>query len=252
MRAGRFAWMAIVHPNGRERAGAAAGAVLVQLVLGWVLIVGLAGGLRGARDTALATFDVPPDPPPPMRVTPEPARAHRAEGEAAPPNLRATPSDVVAPVPATVMPATLPAAPIAGAGTAPAAGASTLPGPGTGAGGAGNGTGSGGAGEGDGDGGTELRWKSGRIKDSDYPREALRAGISGTVHLRFTVGVKGRVTDCAVTQSSGSALLDATTCRLIIARFRYEPSRDAQGRPVPDVVTGEHEWETWSSPPEPQ
>jgi protein TonB len=241
--------MAIVHPNGRERAGAAAGAVLVQLVLGYVLIVGLAGGVARVRDAGLAAFDVvtPPPPPPADPVRPEAAR-HRAEGAAAPPNLRATPSEVVAPV---ETPAEQPvaAAPIAGAGSAPAAGASNVPGPGTGAGGSGNGTGSGGAGEGDGEGGTPLRWKSGRIKESDYPREALRAGVSGTVHLRFTVGVKGRVTDCTVTQSSGSALLDATTCRLIIARFRYEPSRDAAGRPVPDEVTGEHEWETWSTPP---
>lgn len=239
--------MAIVHSDWRERAGAAAGAVLVQLALGWMLIAGLAGGLGRVRDAALATFDVPPDPPPPERVVPVERRSQRAEGAAAPRNLRATPSEVVAPTIPVVTP--MPAAPIAGAGAAPAAGASDLPGPGTGAGGTGNGTGSGGAGEGDGDGGTPLRWKSGRIKDSDYPREALRAGVSGTVHLRFTVGVKGRVTDCVVTQSSGSALLDATTCRLIMARFRYEPSRDAAGHPVPDVVTGEHEWEVWSNPP---
>jgi protein TonB len=239
--------MAIVQSNGRERAGAAAGAVLVQLALFYVLIVGLAGGVLRVRESGLAIFDVPPPVAPVARVVPAVQHRDRAEG-AAPRNLRATPSEVVAPAPAIPLPAT-PAAPVAGAGNAPAAGASDLPGPGTGAGGIGNGNGSGSEGDGDGDGGTALRWKSGRIKDSDYPRDALRAGIGGTVHLRFTVGVKGRVTDCVVTQSSGSALLDATTCRLIVARFRYEPSRDAQGRAVPDVVTGEHVWETWSTPP---
>ncbi|WP_213980223.1 energy transducer TonB, partial [Sphingomonas sp. dw_22] len=121
-------------------------------------------------------------------------------------------------------------------------------GPGTGAGGQGTGTGSGGAGNGDGDGGTPLEWVGGRIRDSDYPRPALRAGASGTVYLRFTVGVKGRVTDCTVTRSSGNADLDETTCRLIRQRFRYKPSRDANGRPYPDVVTGEHEWTLYRRP----
>jgi len=241
--------MAIGHPNRRERAGAAASAVLVQLALGYVLIAGLAMGVQARREAGLEAFDVlPPLPPPPAeRAVPEPAR-HRPEGEASPRNLRSTPTEIVAPEPVLPPPVPLPAAPVAGTGSEASAGASTLPGPGTGAGGAGNGRGSGEAGEGDGDGGTPLRWKSGRIKDSDYPRAALEAGIGGTVGLRFTVGVKGRVTDCAVTKSSGNALLDATTCRLIVQRFRYEPSRDARGRAFADIVTGEHVWEVWRRP----
>lgn len=240
--------MAIGQPRTRERAGAAAGAVLVQLALGYVLIAGLAMGVQARREAGLALFDVPP-PPPAERIVPKAAH-RRAEGAAAPRNLRATPTDIVAPVPAQAMVVPVQAAPVAGAGSEALAGAAALPGPGTGAGGEGSGSGSGngGDGDGDGDGGTPLRWKSGRIKDSDYPRAALEAGVGGTVHLRFTVGVKGRVTDCTVTQSSGSALLDATTCRLIVARFRYAPSRDAQGHPVADVVTGEHVWEVWRRP----
>ncbi|MEI9926514.1 MAG: energy transducer TonB [Sphingomonas sp.] len=120
-------------------------------------------------------------------------------------------------------------------------------GPDAAAGGQGNGSGSG-DGEGSGDGGTTLRWIKGEIRDSDYPRAALRQGAHGTVGLRFTVGVKGRVTDCTVTRSSGNADLDQTTCRLIVRRFRYEPSRDARGHAYADVVTGEHEWDLYRVP----
>ncbi len=240
--------MAIGHSTTGERAGAAAGALLVQVALFYVLMLGLAMGAQARREAVLATFDVVP-PPPVERAVAE-ATHRRAAGAAAPRNLRATPTEIVAPVPAAT-PQPVQAAPIAGAATDASAGASALPGPGTGAGGVGNGTGSGDSGDGDGDGGTPLRWKSGRIKDSDYPRAALAAGIGGTVHLRFTVGPKGRVTDCAVTRSSGNAALDETTCRLIRQRFRYEPSRDAQGHAIADVVTGEHVWEVWRAPDAP-
>jgi protein TonB len=75
----------------------------------------------------------------------------------------------------------------------------------------------------------------------------LKAGIGGTVYMRFVVGTNGRVTDCSVTRSSGNVELDETTCRLIMQRFRYEPTRDAKGRAVPDVVTGEHVWSVTQS-----
>ncbi|MBO0123988.1 energy transducer TonB, partial [Streptococcus pneumoniae] len=92
----------------------------------------------------------------------------------------------------------------------------------------GTGSGSGGDGNGPGGGGgTVLRLLEGSITGRDYPRAAAEAGASGTVGLRFTVGVNGRVTDCRVTRSSGNADLDETTCKLIKRRFRYAPSRDA-------------------------
>jgi protein TonB len=60
--------------------------------------------------------------------------------------------------------------------------------------------------------------------------------------MRIAVTANGRVSACSVTQSSGSALLDATTCRLAQRRFRYEPARDAQGKAVPDVVEDGQRW----------
>jgi protein TonB len=45
-----------------------------------------------------------------------------------------------------------------------------------------------------------------------------------------------------VTRSSGSTDLDNTTCRLILERFRFKPSRDPNGRPVPATIVQNHTW----------
>jgi protein TonB len=87
-----------------------------------------------------------------------------------------------------------------------------------------------------------ARWLRGAILPSDYPPFAVRAQAGGTVHLSFVVSPDGRVRDCTVRRSSGRTDLDQTTCRLIQRRFRYEPARDEQGNPVPEVVTGVHVW----------
>ena len=107
--------------------------------------------------------------------------------------------------------------------------------------GAGGGTGGQGYG-GDDEGGTDLVQIAGEIRSSDYPRDLRERGIGGRVGMIFTVGTDGRVTSCTITRSSGVPELDALTCRLIRERFRYRPSTDRYGRPIPDEVEGEHDW----------
>jgi protein TonB len=229
-----------------DRLTGAVGAAAMCALIGYALFAGLQMRFPRAASDPLSLFALAlPPPPPEPPVLPEHKQRARTEGSASPANLRAKPTDLVAPPPPIPMPPRpLAAAPRAGTGTAPSAGAAPIPGPGTGAGGKGNGSGSGGAGNGDGGGETPLRWIRGRIRDSDYPRAALKAGISGTVGLRFIVGTDGRVTSCTVARSSGNSDLDTTTCRLIMKRFRYIPTRNAQSQPIPDEVTGEHVWET--------
>ena len=70
------------------------------------------------------------------------------------------------------------------------------------------------------------------VTNDDYPAEALRNGEQGSVGIEFTVTPNGRVSDCKVAQSSGSQLLDRTTCMLVTERARYRPARDTQGHPV--------------------
>ena len=227
-----------------DRLGGGAAAALTCGLIGYALVLGLHVSFTPIVTRAIATFAfAPPAPPPPKPVAPHPVKSKKAEGAASPANLRAKPTEIVAPKPPVPVPPRPPAAPKAGPGAAASAGAAPVPGPGTGAGGEGNGTGSGAAGDGEGEGGTDLQWIKGSIRDSDYPKAALIAGASGTVGLRFIVGVNGRVTSCTVTRSSGNADLDSTTCRLIMERFRYEPTRNARGVPIPDEVIGEHVWE---------
>ena len=190
-------------------------------------------------------LDLPEAPPPVVAVVPRQAKAPRPRATASAANLRAVPTIIAAPVPVVPTPPIVPpvvAAPIAADGAAATAGAATVAGPGTGSGGEGTGRGSGDAGDGDGGGGTASRWIKGRIGNSDYPRAAEAAGVTGDLTTRYTVGANGRVTGCTVTESSGSAELDQTTCRLVMARYRYKPARDAQGKAVVDVVYEDHRW----------
>lgn len=80
------------------------------------------------------------------------------------------------------------------------------------------------------------------FSDEDYPLEAVRNHEQGTVQFRLTVGVDGTATQCAIEATSGSAILDDTTCRLLIERARFEPARDKSGKAVPDDLTGRIVW----------
>lgn len=80
------------------------------------------------------------------------------------------------------------------------------------------------------------------VTDADYPAEAIRNRQQGIVTFRLQVGSDGRVTGCSILSSSGSSALDAATCRIMRARPRFEPARDAGGRPVPDEITSRIAW----------
>ncbi|MGE5723090.1 MAG: energy transducer TonB [Sphingomonadales bacterium] len=71
----------------------------------------------------------------------------------------------------------------------------------------------------------------------DYPLAARERQESGTVQVRLGVGADGRVTGCDVIASSGSALLDRTTCRVLKARAKFTPARDGNGQPTGDSYT---------------
>lgn len=249
-------------PSDRVRAAAPALAVHVLLALLILRGLGVAPGL--ATPEILQLVDVaPPEPPPPLvRQVRAPDRSSRREGAAAPPGLESRPTEIVAPPPVLPLPPIIPAAPVAGPGVNPTSGATPFPGPGTGAGGIGTGTGSGRYGDGpgsgldgdgDGDGGySPPRRIRGRISDRDYPAAVGEAGTGGTVSVIYTIEPDGRTTNCRVTRSSGNSALDATTCRLIEQRFRFEPSRDRNRRPVRSRMEQDHHWEVEDLPPEPQ
>ncbi|TKD52878.1 energy transducer TonB [Sphingomonas baiyangensis] len=230
-----------------QRAGSAAAALLVTGALGWALVNGLSVEFQRRVAESLAVFGVAPEPPPPppVELEPNPVRDDRPEGEAAPPNIRSRPTELVAPPP--VLP--LPPPPVivaekAGPGADATQGSADIVGPGTGAGGVGDGTGSGGAGDGDGAGGEETPplWLAGRMRFADLPRSLRGQNLDGRVEVRYLVATNGRIERCEIERSSGNPLLDRSTCNIIRDRFRFEPSRDARGRPVPAWVVESHEW----------
>lgn len=240
----------------KDRIKSIIGVAVFHALVGYAFITGLGFEVATEVSEQLKMFDVTEElPPPPVELPPaeveqsDKQQTKDPEGAAAPPNLKDTPTQIVAPPPEVKLPIPPPirAAPAAGQGNAEAAGAAQIPGPGTGAGGVGNGLGSGlfGSGTGGGGGGRPIRAQHirGGIYDRDYPRRVFEAGIGGTVYLRFVVAPNGRVSECRVTRSSGNRELDATTCNLIQRRFRYRPARDAGGNPIAETIVGQHEWE---------
>lgn len=89
------------------------------------------------------------------------------------------------------------------------------------------------------------------FSDLDYPPAAVAAGEQGAVGFTLEVGANGRVAGCTITQSSGSAQLDDTTCRLIRSRARFTPALDSDGATVPDKVSGRIVWKLPAAPPAP-
>ena len=230
----------------RQRIAAAATVAALHLALGFALFAGWGDRLAAVAERTLDVIDLAPPPPPAVERRPLPQRqAERRAGEAAPPNLKQNPTEIVAPPPVLPIepPPPVVAAPVAGTGVAPDAGAAPVAGPGTGAGGFGDGRGSGGAGEGDGgDGGTPPRQLRGTLRASDYPSVAFTSGTALRIAVRYLVEINGRVTDCDVTRSSGVAELDEITCRLIRERYRFRPARDERGEPVPSYVVDTNSW----------
>ncbi|MEA3050169.1 MAG: hypothetical protein QOG84_2005 [Sphingomonadales bacterium] len=78
--------------------------------------------------------------------------------------------------------------------------------------------------------------------EADYPADALRRHEQGKVGFHLDIDAAGGVAGCTITQSSGSASLDEATCRLIKARARFSPVRDAGGKAVPDTFDGHIVW----------
>ncbi len=89
------------------------------------------------------------------------------------------------------------------------------------------------------------------VTREDYPVEARRAHIEGIAEFILGVGANGRVTDCTIVRTSGSAALDSATCRLMTSRARFIPASDPEGRPVPDSYRGSIVWRIGQDSPPP-
>jgi TonB family protein len=70
------------------------------------------------------------------------------------------------------------------------------------------------------------------FSERDYPFEAMKKGTEGSVRFDVDVGADGNPTACRVVKSSGSPLLDQTTCDVVRARAHFKPAVDKDGKPV--------------------
>src|SRR3546814_8358087 len=68
-----------------------------------------------------------------------------------------------------------------------------------------------------------------------YPPAAKASGAEGRTGFAVDIDAKGRVTSCSITESSGTALLDSTTCALVVMNGRFTPAHDAAGTEVAGV-----------------
>ncbi|MEH6827892.1 energy transducer TonB [Parasphingorhabdus sp.] len=237
--------MAYVMEDGwQERARSLVAVIAIHAALGYALVSGMGMEIAERVDAGFKVINLTPPQPPELVPDKKPAKAE--EGAASPENLRAKASQIVLSPPEVKLNIETPVvvAPVAGVGNDNKAGASDQPGPGNGSGGLGEGSGSGRSGDGTGSGGTVSgpRHLSGAFARKDIPRSVWKAEARGNVVARFTVGVDGRARDCQIRQSSGHPALDAITCQLIEARFRFEPARDERGQAVASPYGWVQEW----------
>jgi protein TonB len=74
----------------------------------------------------------------------------------------------------------------------------------------------------------------------DYPAGA--PGRRGVVGVRLIIAPQGSIIGCSIRRSSGSALLDSTTCNTIRRRERYAPALDKDGKPVLGMIDEVVDW----------
>ncbi|MGB3721551.1 MAG: TonB family protein [Pacificimonas sp.] len=208
------------------------GVALLHLLLALAILMQVSAEAPVDNEMSVEVVDIPADAPPDQ------------EGAESAANFEAEPIPMSVPPPVIEIerPPVIVAPRAADDGPERQAGAADADLGGTQAGDRGDGTGTGAAGFGRGGGGVSRAVKiGGDISDRDYPRRAAKTKRGGTVTVHYDVTAGGRVTNCQVVGSSGNAELDATTCRLAEARFRYRPAT-RNGVAISDVAGWQQVW----------
>ncbi|HUP66677.1 MAG TPA: TonB family protein [Sphingomicrobium sp.] len=221
--------------NRPDRAKAIVAVAGVHVALAAIILAGLNGRVVSAAVETLKTFDVRTPPPPPPPPPPPAAKPQQMKKAAGAPAKKAEATPVVAPQPRIPVQSPIPAAKVAGTGSSASSGAGTA-GNGTGAGGSGNGPGGGGYG------GYTAARRISKIPDREYRRLAATGLQSGRVGVTIKVNTDGSVSNCRIARSSGDGGIDALMCELALRYIRFQPARDASGRPVAQDMTFFPNW----------
>ena len=221
-----------------SKAKAIVAVVAVHAALGMAILTGLNVDVVERVVERLQTIDIRLPPPPPEPPPPPAREEKKVELEVGAAGKKADPSPIVAPTPRIPVQSPLPAAPVAGTGSATTSGAAT----------AGTGTGAGGSGSGRGGGGidyskfTPARRVS-KVPDGEYRRFRAVSGMRyGRVGLTVKVNVDGRPSNCRIIRSSGNPAADSLMCDLTLQFVRFRPALDAEGRPVAQDISWFPDW----------
>ncbi|MEO0462369.1 MAG: TonB family protein [Pseudomonadota bacterium] len=194
---------------------------LIHVVIGYLLISGLAVSAVKEIAKTVTTIDIEEEPPPPEE--PDEPPPEQPQETAPPPPVAPPPPISIAPAPPPIQtqPTIPPPAPPALTIPPPAPPAppppppAPPPPPSLAKGASPKG---------------QRRWAS-RIQDN-YPPRALREEVEGTVGVRVTIGANGRVSGCSVSRSSGSSVLDQAACKGMTRYARFNPALDDAGNPT--------------------
>lgn len=89
---------------------------------------------------------------------------------------------------------------------------------------------------------------AGQIQQN-YPKGVLSVGQKATVMVRATVDTAGRVTDCAIVQSSGIGVLDQAACDGMRRFAVFTPALDVAGEPTTGTWATKITYKDNSAPP---
>lgn len=83
----------------------------------------------------------------------------------------------------------------------------------------------------------------GWVTTDDYRSNWIRQEMTGKARFRLEIAADGRVTNCAITGSSGHPQLDTATCALVSKRARFQPARGSEGEPVAGTYSNAIDWQ---------
>jgi TonB family protein len=91
------------------------------------------------------------------------------------------------------------------------------------------------------------------LAQEDYPLDSLRNDERGTVRLLLEIGTDGRVSGCRIHSSTATPRLEAQSCTIALARFRFHPATRA-GVAVAATAILPLDWQTHdgAAPPPPR
>ncbi len=215
----------IDQTNLKQRSVGFAGATIIPAALGALLITGLAvtQAIKQPEDPPLAGVNVPLPPPPPKPDEAKPERAVTSTQVHTPPRrievtqpaFTIDSTDILPPQQDEVSQIVLPPIDDMGMPDRPSftpAGANPRNDPG------------------------------GWVTTGDYRSSWIARELTGTARFELAIAPNGRVSSCRITRSTGHAVLDEATCRLITQRARFNPATDVTGKPVGGSYSSSIRW----------